>query len=114
MFIELRHETTLHIPFREASKVFVQMDCSLQQLLTRSKDWQWDGLSEIPHRPRKREFASINLVAGDCSSINYIMPMTSGPSGYESTLEIHLDAVSLTSSVDDIRLISAESCRVSC
>jgi hypothetical protein len=39
--------------------------------------------------------------------------MTTGPSGYESTFEIHLDVVSLTSSVDDIRLINAESCRVS-
>ena len=39
--------------------------------------------------------------------------MTTGPFGYESTLEIHLDAISLTSSVDDIRLINAESCRVS-
>ena len=34
MFIELRHETTLHIPFREASKV-LQWIISLQQRLTR-------------------------------------------------------------------------------
>ena len=34
MFIELRHETTLHIPFREASKVF-KWNVSLQQRLTR-------------------------------------------------------------------------------
>ena len=38
--------------------------------------------------------------------------MITGLSGYESTLEIHLDAIALTSSLDDIPLINAESCRV--
>ncbi|KDR75835.1 hypothetical protein GALMADRAFT_156774 [Galerina marginata CBS 339.88] len=95
VFVELRDETTLHIPFREASK-----------------DWQWDGSVNIPQRPRVREPAYVSLAIGDRSSINYIMPMAVGPSGYESTLEIHLDTISITSSLNDIRLISAESFRV--
>lgn len=49
---------------------------------------------------------------GDRSSINYIMPMVVGPSGYESTFEIHLDTISITSSLNDMRIITAESCRV--
>ncbi len=40
------------------------------------------------------------------------MPMIAGPKGYEPTLEVHLDTVAVTSSLNDIRLISAESCRV--
>ncbi|KAF9033263.1 hypothetical protein BDZ89DRAFT_1063002 [Hymenopellis radicata] len=82
MFIELRDDTTLHIPFREASKT--------------------------------REHAVIRLVAGDQSSVCYTMPMIAGPKGYEPTLEVHLDTVAVTSSLNDIRLISAESCRVRC
>lgn len=41
------------------------------------------------------------------------MPFVAGPSGYEPILEVHLDTVSVTSSLNDIRLVTAESCRVS-
>ncbi|KAF9475774.1 hypothetical protein BDN70DRAFT_996181 [Pholiota conissans] len=97
VFIELRDETCMYVPFRESSK-----------------DWQWDGITPIPQRPRRREAATINVVVGDRSSINYIMPMVIGPSGYESTLEVHLDTVAITSSLNDIKLISSESSRVRC
>lgn len=38
--------------------------------------------------------------------------MVAGPQGYEPVLEVHLDTVAVTSSLNDIRLVSAESCRV--
>lgn len=38
--------------------------------------------------------------------------MVTGPDGYEPRLEVHLDTVSVTSSLNDIKLIAAESCRV--
>ncbi|EGO25461.1 hypothetical protein SERLADRAFT_415036 [Serpula lacrymans var. lacrymans S7.9] len=94
IFIELREETTLYIPFREASK-----------------NWQWDGKVGIP-RPRKREAASIHVTAGDSSTISYIIPMVIGPKGYDSRLEVHLDTLTATSSLNDIKLLVAESCRV--
>ncbi|KAH9930383.1 hypothetical protein B0H21DRAFT_878964 [Amylocystis lapponica] len=97
VFIELRDGVTLHIPFREASK-----------------NWQWDGKSEVPNRPRKREPASIHVRAGDSSTISYILPMVAGPQGYQSSLEVHLDTVTVTSSLNDIRLVTAESCRLRC
>ncbi|TFK75375.1 hypothetical protein BDN72DRAFT_832240 [Pluteus cervinus] len=98
VFVELRDETVLQIPFREPSK-----------------NWQWDGQTELPKpRPRKRESAWIHLKAGDRSSINYIMPMVAGPKGYEANLEVHLDDIAVTSSLNDIRLVVAESCRVRC
>ncbi|KAF7361830.1 hypothetical protein MVEN_00527500 [Mycena venus] len=95
VFIELRDDTTLYIPFREASK-----------------NWQWDGKSNIQRRPRKREPASIHVTVGDRSSINYIVPMVASASGYDSVVEVHLDTVEVTSSLNDIRLVSAESCRI--
>ncbi|KAL6305048.1 hypothetical protein BKA93DRAFT_731948 [Sparassis latifolia] len=97
IFIELRDGVTLQIPFREASK-----------------DWQWDGKVEVPNRPRKREPASIHVRAGDSSTISYIVPMVAGPSGYDSFSEVHLDTVTVTSSLNDIRLITADSCRLQC
>ncbi|KAJ3826303.1 hypothetical protein F5880DRAFT_1610366 [Lentinula raphanica] len=95
IFVELRGETALHIPLREASK-----------------NWQWDGLSEGIERPRKREPAYLHLTAGDRSSISYLMPMIASSQGYEPILEVHLDTVAVTSSLNDIRLVAAESCRV--
>ncbi|KAF9241526.1 hypothetical protein BU15DRAFT_87119 [Melanogaster broomeanus] len=95
VFIELREETALDLPFREASK-----------------DWQWDSRADFP-RPRIRDHASLRITAGDSSSINYLIPMVIGPDGYESRLEVHLDTVKVTSSLNDIKLVIAESCRVS-
>lgn len=66
----------------------------------------------MPHRPRRREPAFFNLTVGDRSSINYVVPMVVGPSGYESALEVHLDTIAITSSLNDIRLVTAESTRV--
>ncbi|KIL66260.1 hypothetical protein M378DRAFT_192008 [Amanita muscaria Koide BX008] len=97
LLVELRDCTNLQIPFREASK-----------------DWQWDGKCEIPNRPRKREPACIQVSAGDCSSIRLTIPMAVEAGGYESTLEVHLDTPTVTSSLNDIRLVQAETCRVRC
>ncbi|KAK0226200.1 hypothetical protein IW262DRAFT_1457427 [Armillaria fumosa] len=97
IFIELRDATTLHIPFREASK-----------------NWQWDGLTEVPSRPKKREPAVIHFTAGDSSTVSYMMPMIASSRGYELTLEVHIDTLVVTSSLNDIELVTSESCRVRC
>ncbi|KAL0573201.1 Macrophage colony-stimulating factor 1 receptor [Marasmius crinis-equi] len=97
VFIEFKEDVQLHIPFREASK-----------------NWQWDGLTDNPNRPRTREPGYLHFTAGDRSSVSYLMPMVAGRDGYEPILEVHLDTVSVTSSLNDIRLISSESCRIHC
>lgn len=63
-------------------------------------------------RRRAREPASLHLVVGDRSSINYTLPMVVGPDGYNPLLEVHLDTVEISSSLNDIRLVTAESCRI--
>ncbi|KAL4073990.1 hypothetical protein J3A83DRAFT_4507268, partial [Scleroderma citrinum] len=94
VFIELRGETSLILPFREGSK-----------------DWQWDDHADC-HKHRTREPAFLRVTAGDSSSINYLVPMVIGPDGYESRLEVHLDSIQVTSSLNDSKLVTAESCRV--
>ncbi|KAH9839543.1 uncharacterized protein C8Q71DRAFT_517238 [Rhodofomes roseus] len=97
VFIELRDGVTLHVPFREASK-----------------DWQWDGKVDVPDRPRRREAAFIHVKAGDSSTISYIMPMVASATGFHPLLEVHLDTLTVTSSLNDMRLLIAQSCRVRC
>lgn len=94
VFVELRGETSLILPFREGSK-----------------DWQWDGHTD-GLKPKTREPAFLHVTAGDSSSISYLVPMVIGPDGYESRLEVHLDSVQVTSSLNDSKLVMAESCRV--
>ncbi|KAI0051792.1 hypothetical protein FA95DRAFT_1675579 [Auriscalpium vulgare] len=96
VFVELRGGTTVQIPFREPSK-----------------DWIWDGLTPTVSRPRKREGATLSIKAGDDSTISYFIPMIACPDGYHPLLEVHLDTVTVSSSLNDIRLLTAESCRVS-
>lgn len=38
--------------------------------------------------------------------------MVIGADGYESTLEVHLDTIAVASSLNDIKLVKSESCRV--
>lgn len=78
------------------------------------QNWQWDGLSSSSNQRRKRESATIYLKAGDRSSIRYALPMVIRPTGYEASLEVHLDTIVMTSSLNDIRLVTAESGRVRC
>jgi hypothetical protein len=40
------------------------------------------------------------------------MPMIAGPKGYEPVLEVHLDSLAVSSSLNDTRFIQAESCRI--
>ena len=42
-----------------------------------------------------------------------MMPMVATARGYEPTLHVHLDTVTMTSSLNDIRVLTAESCVVS-
>ena len=103
----------LHIPFREASKVSKSIQPTIWDLkMSLSKNWQWDGQVDVP-RPKKREHALIHVNADDSSTISYIIPMITGSKGYESLLEVHVDTLSVTSSLNDIKLLTSESCRVS-
>ena len=60
-----------------------------------------------------REAASLSIRAGDDSTISYVMPMVADARGFHPLLEVHLDSVTVSSSLNDIRVLTTESCRVS-
>ncbi|KAH8118988.1 hypothetical protein DFH11DRAFT_1696800 [Phellopilus nigrolimitatus] len=95
LFVELRGVTTMHVPFREASK-----------------NWQWDGLTNALRDRKQRESASIQFRIGDKSSVKYLVPMVATAEGYTAELDIVLDNISVTSSLNDIRLLEANSCSI--
>lgn len=81
-------------------------------LIVVMQNWQWDNEVRLPNRPRRREAASIHIRAGDSSTISYMMPMVATTRGYEPTLHVHLDTVTVTSSLNDIRVLTAAFCSV--
>jgi hypothetical protein len=44
--------------------------------------------------------------------MSYVMPVVAGSSGYESVFEVHLDDVSVTSSLNEVPIIRSDSGRV--
>ncbi|TDL24302.1 hypothetical protein BD410DRAFT_116796 [Rickenella mellea] len=95
---ELRDGTTLHIPFREASK-----------------NWQWDGLAPNMTPPGKqREAASVQIRVGDNSTLKYLMPWVATESGYDASMTMSILNISMTSSLNDIVLLKAEAGSLSC
>jgi hypothetical protein len=77
-----------------------------------NQDWQWDGQAEVFHPYGERDGASIQIRAGDNSTATYLVPMVANEDGYEASMDVHLENVSVTSSLNDIRILSARECHV--
>jgi hypothetical protein len=76
------------------------------------QNWQWDGYVNAP-RPRTREAASLSIKVGEDSTIRYLMPMVADAQGYHPHLNVHLNNVTVSSSLNDTRLLTTKSCEVS-
>jgi hypothetical protein len=76
------------------------------------QNWQWDGYVNAS-RPRTREAASLSIKVGEDSTIRYLMPMVADVQGYHPHLKVHLNNVTVSSSLNDTRLLTTTSCEVS-
>ncbi len=76
------------------------------------QNWQWDGYVNAP-RPRTREAASLSIKVGDDSTIRYVMPVVADAEGYHPHLKVHLNSMTVSSSLNDTRLLTTKSCEVS-
>jgi hypothetical protein len=75
------------------------------------QNWQWDGYVNAS-RPRTREAASLSIKVGEDSTIRYLMPMVADAQGYHPRLKVHLNSMTVSSSLNDTRLLNAKSCEV--
>lgn len=99
VFITFTSSTTLRLPTREPSN-----------------DWKYDAdgkdNSSIIDGAR-RPFGWIDLEVGPDSSINVVVPMVTGPQGYETLLEIHIVNLLISTSVNYAHMLKARTCHVS-
>ena len=75
------------------------------------QNWQWDGYVNAP-RPRTREAAFLSIKVGDDSTIRYSVPMVADAQGYHPHLNIHVNSMTLSSSLNDTRLLTTKYCEV--
>ncbi len=76
------------------------------------QNWQWDGYVNTP-RPRIREAASLSIKVGDDTTIRYLVPIVADVQGYHPYLKVHLNSMTVSSSLNDTRLLTTKSCEVS-
>ncbi len=65
----------------------------------------------IPFREASKVFHHCDYFTD--STICYIMPIVADAQGYRPHLKVHLNNVTVSSSLNDIRLLTTESCEVS-
>ncbi|KAK4051737.1 Macrophage colony-stimulating factor 1 receptor [Microbotryomycetes sp. JL221] len=95
-FIEFSEETIFRIPTREPSK-----------------DWQYDSIpSAGADHAVVRPYGWLDATVGAHSTISYNLPFVSTSEGYETLIEVHLDKLGISSSVNYATFIHAETCRL--
>lgn len=91
--VNMTEKTTLRIPTREPSK-----------------DWQWDNANP----ETQRRYGWLDVEVGPNSSVGYTQSQIATPQGYDSMLMLHLDSLSIASSVNMQTFVVAKTCKVSC
>ncbi len=92
MNINMTEKTTLRIPTREPSK-----------------DWKWDSVKP----DSQRRYGWLDVEVGPNSSVGYSQSQIATPQGYDSMLMLHLDSLSIASSVNLQTFVVAKTCKVS-
>jgi hypothetical protein len=116
IIVEIRDELKLRVPTRELSKVCpfgpqccVQYDVESLHL----QNWRYDDAGDLgPAKLASRPFGWFDVVIGANSTLTYDMAMVAHELGYDTMLEVHLDTISISSSVNQSRFLHADSCRV--
>lgn len=67
---------------------------------------------EYPRNSKLRDPASIQIRAGDSSTLKYLVPMVATVDGYSAELDLNLDDVLVSSSLNDMVIIDVESYKV--
>ncbi|BGP16903.1 Macrophage colony-stimulating factor 1 receptor [Rhodosporidiobolus nylandii] len=98
VFVEFSEGATMRIPTREASK-----------------DWKYDQVDSASYGETVfRPYGWLDVTLGPNSTMTYVLPMVATTAGYDTLLELHLDELSIASSVNYAPFLHAEACRIHC
>ena len=104
--VQFAERTTLRIPTREPSKVSCNRSNSIG---TNAKDWEHE------HKTQEdtRTYGWLDVVVGSNSSITYTQSQFATKRGYDAILVLHLDTLSISSSVNYLPFLDAKTCKLS-
>lgn len=77
------------------------------------QDWRYDIIDLELTDPMIRPYGWLDMSLGPNSTLSYALPMVNSDAGYETLVEVHLDALAISSSVNYATFLRAETCRVS-
>ena len=110
IYIDFSRTTSLRVPTRESSK-----------------DWRYDDQSHVSPDASAlggpdwsfmdtgpRTYGWLDVRLGPQSSLSFALPMIASQSGWEAFLEVHMDALSISSSVNYDVFLTSRTARVSC
>lgn len=115
VFVEFSEGATMRIPTRETSKVSSRRasEDKFSSHLFVSQDWRYDSFdSSSVGDATVRPYGWLDIALGPNSTLSYVLPMVATAAGYDTLLELHLDEMSITSSVNYACFFRAETCRV--
>ncbi|GAA5960722.1 hypothetical protein JCM21900_000512 [Sporobolomyces salmonicolor] len=79
------------------------------------RDWKYDAVDGASLGERVvRPYGWLDVTLGPNSTLTYVLPMVATKAGYDTLLEVHLDELSITSSVNYAQFFYAETCRIHC
>ncbi|GAA5979280.1 hypothetical protein JCM10908_002865 [Rhodotorula pacifica] len=96
IFVEFSQGAILRVPTREASK-----------------DWRYSDWGSV-HESVVRPYGWLDVSIGPNSTVTYVLPMVATTAGFDTLLELHLDELGMTSSVNYAPFLQAQTCRVHC
>ncbi|SGY18835.1 BQ5605_C014g07488 [Microbotryum silenes-dioicae] len=101
-----------------AMKIFVEFtDGTTWQVPTRepSRDWKHDSVdsgSGLGSDATARAYGWLGIEMGSNSTVSVVIPMVATATGYDQQVEVHLDEISITSSVNYAPFLRAQSSRI--
>lgn len=76
-----------------------------------AQDWQYD--TKRGYRGKVRPYGWLDVKVGPNSYITYVQSQIATIDGYDSLLELHLDGITMVTSVNMQTFMTANVCRVS-
>ena len=109
IYVDFGKATSLRIPTRESSKDWRFDAHSRREAKVASSGQDWSFMDDGP-----RPYGWLDIRLGSSSSLSFVLPMLASETGWDAFLEVHMDALAISSSVNYDPFLKARTARVSC
>lgn len=109
IYIDFSRTTSLRVPTRESSKDWRYDGRATKRQDSLEEDQAWSLVND-----GTRPYGWLDVQLGPNSSLSFVLPMLASETGWDAVLEVHMDALTVSSSVNYDPFVKARTARVSC